>query len=191
MSARGEIGSGGEIMGFKQWVLAAVLALAIPSLAHAQAAGAGVTDLTKAPPGAIMAADIVEALAVPRGTRINPAAPPQVRLPIYFEFDSATPTPEARALLEQVGSALQSSDLESFHFLVEGHTDDVGSEDYNERLSIARAQAVASYLEGQGIPEARLRPAGKGENSPVASNADEEGRQRNRRVDFINLGQNP
>ena len=178
-------------MGFRQWVLAAVLALAIPSLAHAQATGAGVTDLTKSPPGAIVAADIVEALAVPRGTRINPAAPPQVRLPIYFEFDSATPTPEARALLEQVGTALQSSDLESFHFLVEGHTDDVGSEDYNERLSVARAKAVASYLEGQGIPEERLRPAGKGESSPVASNESEEGRQRNRRVDFVNLGQNP
>lgn len=178
-------------MGFTQWALAVVLALAIPSLTHAQSAGAGVTDMTKSPPGAIMAADIVEALAVPRGTQINPAAPPQVRLPIYFEFDSATPTPEARALLEQVGAALQSSDLEAFQFLVEGHTDDVGPDDYNERLSIARAQAVASYLEAQGVSEARLRPTGKGESSPVASNASEEGRQRNRRVDFINLGQNP
>jgi OOP family OmpA-OmpF porin len=170
-------------MNIRHWVLMGVAALVAPSPAHAQSAGAGVTDLTEAPPGAIMAADIVEALAVPRGTRINPAAPPQVRLPIYFEFDSAAPTPEAQALLEKVGAALQSSDLESFHFLVEGHTDAL--------LSIARAQAVAAYLEAQGIPEPRLRPTGKGESSPVASNDNEEGRQRNRRVDFINLGQNP
>ena len=178
-------------MGIRRWVLVAVTALATPALAHAQSADAGVTDLTKAPPGAIVAADIVEALAVPRGTRINPSAPPQVRLPIYFEFDSDRPTPEAQALLEQVGAALQSSDLESFHFLVEGHTDDLGAEEYNERLSIARARAVASYLESKGVPQSRLRPTGKGESSPVAPNDGEEGRRRNRRVDFVNLGQNP
>ena len=178
-------------MNVRHWAMMVVAALVAPSLAHAQAADAGVTDLTKSPPGAIVATDIVEALAVPRGTQFNPAAPPQVRLPIYFEFNSSTPTPEAQALLEQVGTALQSSDLESFHFLVEGHTDNLGSDDYNERLSIARAKAVAAYLEGQGIPDARLRPTGKGETSPVAPNDSEEGRQRNRRVDFINLGQNP
>ena len=178
-------------MKIQRWLLVVVAALAMPALAHAQSDDAGVTDLTKAPPGAIMAADIVEALAVPRGTRINPTAPPQVRLPIYFEFDSARPTPEARALLEQVGAALQSSDLESFHFLVEGHTDALGSEDYNERLSIERAKAVAAYLEAKGVPQARLRPGGKGESSPVAPNEGEEGRRRNRRVDFVNLGQNP
>jgi OOP family OmpA-OmpF porin len=178
-------------MSIRHWALVVVAVLAAPSLAQAQSAGAGVTDLTKAPPDAIMATDIVEALAVPRGTRINPAAPPQVRLPIYFEFGSASPTPEARALLEKVGEALQSSDLESFHFMVEGHTDDVGSDDYNERLSVARAHAVAAYLEGKGVSEARLRPTGKGESSPVAPNGTDEGRQRNRRVDFVNLGQNP
>jgi outer membrane protein OmpA-like peptidoglycan-associated protein len=190
INAKGD-GSGGEIMQIRHWALAMTAALAVAPLARAQVTDAGVTDLTKAPPGAIMAADIVEALAVPRGTRINPSAPPQVRLPIYFEFDSATPTPEARALLEQVGGALQSPDLESFHFLVEGHTDDLGSEDYNQELSIARARAVAAYLEGKGVAETRLRATGKGESSPVAPNENEEGRRRNRRVDFINLGVDP
>ena len=177
-------------MNVRYWALMVVAALVAPSLAHAQAADAGVTDLTKSPPGAIVAADIVEALAVPRGTQFNPAAPPQVRLPIYFEFNSSTPTPEAQALLGKVGEALQSSDLESFYFLVEGHTDDVGSEDYNDSLSIARAQAVAGYLEGKGVADERLRPMGKGESRPVAPNSTEEGRQRNRRVDFVNLGEN-
>ncbi len=178
-------------MNVRHWALMVIAAVLVPSLAHAQAADAGVTDLTKAPPGAIMAGDIVEALAVPRGTQFNPAAPPQVRLPIYFEFNSATPTPEAQALLEKVGEALQSPDLGSFYFLVEGHTDDVGSEDYNDSLSIARAQAVAGYLGGKGVAGERLRPMGKGESRPVAPNTSEEGRQRNRRVDFVNLGQNP
>lgn len=178
-------------MSTRHGALMAVAILVTPPLAQAQSIGAGVTDLTQAPPDAIMTTDIVEALAVPRGTRINPSAPPQVRLPIYFEFGSATPTPEARQLLERVGEALQSSDLEPFHFMVEGHTDAIGSDEYNDRLSIARAQAVTAYLEGKGVPDSRLRPVGKGENSPVAPNDTDEGRQRNRRVDFINLGQNP
>jgi outer membrane protein OmpA-like peptidoglycan-associated protein len=168
---------------------AAVIAAPLPS--YAQPTEAGVTDMTNAPPDAIKASDIVEALAVPRNTRIDPAAPPQIRLPIYFEFDSATPTPEARALLEKVSAALKSSELESFHFMVEGHTDDLGPEEYNEQLSMARAKAVASYLTGEGIPSDRVRAEGKGESAPVAPNDDEEGRRRNRRVDFINLGQNP
>jgi outer membrane protein OmpA-like peptidoglycan-associated protein len=178
-------------MNLGKWGLLAVLALVAPAPTGAQSDGAGVTDLTKSPPGAIMAEDIAEALAVPRGTRIDPAAPPQVRLPIYFEFDSATPTPAARGLLEKVGAALRTPELAAFHFLVEGHTDDIGSDDYNQRLSVARARAVAAYLEAQGISEARLRPTGKGESAPVASNDDEEGRRRNRRVDFVNLGQTP
>jgi outer membrane protein OmpA-like peptidoglycan-associated protein len=178
-------------MSIRHWALVGLAVLVAASLAEAQSTGAGVTDLTKAPPGAIMAADIVEALAVPRGTRINPSAPPQVRLPIYFEFGSASPTPEAQALLERVGEALQSSDLESFHFMVEGHTDDIGSDEYNARLSVARAEAVAAYLEGKGVADSRLKAIGKGEGSPVAPNSTDAGRQRNRRVDFVNLGQNP
>jgi flagellar motor protein MotB len=180
-------------MKIRHWALAAVAALATPALAQAQSADAGVTDLTKAPPGAIVASDIVEALAVPRGTRINPSAPPQVRLPIYFEFDSDRPTPEARALLEQVGAALQSSDLESFHFLVEGHTDDlpVGRSlkslyFSNWELSAARAAAVVRYLQyGQGIDPARLEVAGLGGYRPLEPNDTPQDRQRNRRVEIV------
>jgi OOP family OmpA-OmpF porin len=171
--------------------MVAVAALLAPSVAHAQAAGAGVTDYTTKPPGAITAADIKMALGLNRGVRIESAAPPKAQLPIHFEFDSADTTPEARALLDQLALALQSPDLEPFKFEVQGHTDSVGSEDYNDQLSIARAQAVAVYLEAKGVAKERLRPTGKGESSPVATNADAEGRQRNRRVDFVNLGENP
>ena len=65
-----------------------------------------------------------------------------------------------------------------------GHTDDVGSETYNQKLSQARAQSVADYLIGKGIATARLKVVGYGELQPISFNNDEEGRQTNRRVEF-------
>lgn len=65
-----------------------------------------------------------------------------------------------------------------------GHTDDVGSNDYNQRLSERRAQSVAQYLEGKQVNALRLATSGKGETQPVASNGSEGGRQANRRVEI-------
>lgn len=65
---------------------------------------------------------------------------------------------------------------------VAGHTDSVGSENYNQRLSENRARSVAEYLSGQGILPARLLIAGMGESQPIASNSTPEGRAQNRRV---------
>jgi outer membrane protein OmpA-like peptidoglycan-associated protein len=69
--------------------------------------------------------------------------------------------------------------------LIEGYTDSVGSEDYNQGLSERRADSVKSYLAGQGIGSIRLSAAGKGESDPVASNDSAAGRQQNRRVEVI------
>jgi outer membrane protein OmpA-like peptidoglycan-associated protein len=69
--------------------------------------------------------------------------------------------------------------------VIEGHTDSVGSEDYNQGLSQRRADSVKTYLVGQGIGSARLAAAGKGENAPVAVNDSAAGRQQNRRVEVI------
>jgi outer membrane protein OmpA-like peptidoglycan-associated protein len=69
--------------------------------------------------------------------------------------------------------------------LIEGYTDSVGSEDYNQGLSERRADSVKSYLTGQGIGSIRLSAAGKGESDPVASNDSAAGRQQNRRVEVI------
>jgi outer membrane protein OmpA-like peptidoglycan-associated protein len=156
--------------------------------ALAQPAAPGVTDFSGAKAEAIQASDITTALAVPRGTRIEPSAPPTVRLPIFFEFNSAELRPESRALLDKVGAALSSDELATFRFSVEGHTDSIGSESYNTELSAERAEAVKAYLMAQGVPEDRLGTVGHGEASPVADNSTEEGRQRNRRVEVINLG---
>jgi outer membrane protein OmpA-like peptidoglycan-associated protein len=69
--------------------------------------------------------------------------------------------------------------------LIEGYTDSVGTEDYNQGLSERRADSVKSYLAGQGIGSIRLSASGKGESDPVASNDSAAGRQQNRRVEVI------
>ena len=169
----------------------AVLAVATAGLISHDAFGAsdpGVTDFSGAQADAIEVGDITSALAVARGTRIEPTAPPTVRLPIFFEFNSTTLRPEAHALLDKVGAALASDELATFRFSVEGHTDSVGSERFNEQLSRDRAAAVKTYLMAQGVPEERLATVGHGETTPVASNETDDGRQRNRRVEVINLG---
>jgi outer membrane protein OmpA-like peptidoglycan-associated protein len=68
---------------------------------------------------------------------------------------------------------------------IEGHTDDVGSDDSNQGLSQRRAESVKSFLVGQGIGTARITASGKGEHEPVADNQSEGGRQQNRRVEVI------
>jgi outer membrane protein OmpA-like peptidoglycan-associated protein len=69
--------------------------------------------------------------------------------------------------------------------VIEGYTDSVGSEDYNQGLSERRADSVKAYLAGQGIGSTRLSASGKGESDPVASNDSAAGRQENRRVEVI------
>ena len=68
--------------------------------------------------------------------------------------------------------------------MINGHTDNVGSDAYNQKLSEARAAAVKKYLAGKGISEAAMSTAGYGESKPIADNATAAGRQNNRRVEF-------
>ena len=148
-----------------------------------------VSDFTRAAPEAIESFDIVSALAPARGTRIEAGAPaPTVQLPILFEFNSAQLRPEGEILLEKLGEALKTPELDSFRFAVRGHTDSVGSATYNEQLSSRRANVVKGFLTDAGVPDSRLESDGMGEKEPVATNDDSEGRQRNRRVEIINLG---
>jgi len=68
---------------------------------------------------------------------------------------------------------------------VEGHTDNVGSDAYNENLSRRRADSVAYYLRREGVPSTRIAAHGLGEQRPVAPNDNEAGRQQNRRVEIV------
>lgn len=170
-------------------IFAAAVLVSIAGVeASADSDAAGVTDFTGAEASVIEESDITSALAVPRGTRIEASAPPTVRLPIFFEFNSATLRSDSRELLDKVGAALASNELETFRFSVEGHTDSVGSDSYNTSLSTQRAEAVKIYLLAQGVPAERLDVVGRGESSPVADNESDSGRRRNRRVELINLG---
>lgn len=102
---------------------------------------------------------------------------------IRFEFDSSELTPEAQRILAHVGEALASSELGRLAFVVEGHTDAAGSDEYNERLSLRRAESVKRHLvASHGIAGARLKAVGKGKTELLDRN-DPEGAA-NRRVVF-------
>jgi outer membrane protein OmpA-like peptidoglycan-associated protein len=166
-------------------------ALSISAVGWSQENSPAVTDFTMAEVLSIQTNDIIDALAPARGANIDPGAPPTVRLPVYFEFDSDRLQPDAIVLLERVGGALSADELAVFHFSVEGHTDSVGPPEYNDELSKRRAAAVERFLVSFGVPDARLAAVGRGESVPVAPNQSSMGRQRNRRVELINLGAQP
>lgn len=101
---------------------------------------------------------------------------------VTFGFDSSELTMNARNALNDVASVLtQYTDT---RVNIAGHTDSTGSADYNQRLSERRAQAVGNYLAQSGVSQQRLYMTGYGMSQPVASNATEEGRAQNRRVEI-------
>lgn len=101
---------------------------------------------------------------------------------VEFETGSATLTLAGRALLDQLAAALP--DIRSTTIAIVGHTDNSGGRANNLALSQARADAVKAYLVGKGMPASRFEATGVGPDQPVASNDTEEGRARNRRIDF-------
>jgi len=104
----------------------------------------------------------------------------------FFDFDKATLKPEGRQLLDQVASQVGTINLETL--IAVGHTDSVGPDAYNQKLSERRAASVKSYLVSKGVDANRIYTEGKGESQPVASNATREGRAKNRRVEIEIVG---
>lgn len=104
----------------------------------------------------------------------------------FFDFDKSTIKPEGRQVLDQVADTVQSIDLETL--IATGHTDSIGAEAYNQKLSERRANAVKAYLVNKGVPADRIYTEGKGEAQPVASNKTREGRAQNRRVEIEIVG---
>ena len=101
---------------------------------------------------------------------------------VNFDFDKATLTVNAKALLDMVADALLArSDVK---VEIAGHTDAKGSDAYNLKLSDRRAASVKAYLVSKGIAEERMTTMGYGESVPVADNASDEGRELNRRVEL-------
>ena len=97
-----------------------------------------------------------------------------------FDFDQSTLKPQGKAALDQLLGQLTGMDLEVI--VTVGHTDAVGSDAYNQKLSQRRAEAVKAYLVAQGVETNRVYTEGKGETQPVADNTTAAGRAKNRRV---------
>jgi outer membrane protein OmpA-like peptidoglycan-associated protein len=103
---------------------------------------------------------------------------------VMFRTGQATLLPRAREKLDALAEALLRLDTDQ-RFVIEGHTDSTGSDRVNERLSRQRAAAVRAYLIKQGVDADRIEAIGRGEDEPVASNANPEGRANNRRVEIV------
>jgi OOP family OmpA-OmpF porin len=104
----------------------------------------------------------------------------------FFDFDKATLKPAGRQVLDQVAAQAQSLNLETV--IAVGHTDSIGTEQYNMGLSQRRANTVKNYLVSKGIDANRIYAEGKGEAQPIASNKTREGRAQNRRVEIEIVG---
>jgi outer membrane protein OmpA-like peptidoglycan-associated protein len=107
-----------------------------------------------------------------------------LRMPsgITFAYDRADVQPQFQPTLNEVASVL--AQYPKTYIDIYGHTDSDGADAYNQTLSERRAQAVATYLTGRGVQSARIATRGFGESQPIASNATEEGKAANRRVEI-------
>src|SRR4029077_15925634 len=101
-------------------------------------------------------------------------------------FDKATIKPAGKAKLDELAAKVKDVNLEGV--IAIGHTDSIGSDAYNQKLSVRRAESVKAYLVSKGIEPNRVYTEGKGEKQPVASNKTAEGRAKNRRTEIEVIG---
>ena len=100
----------------------------------------------------------------------------------FFDFDKAVLKPDGKAKLDNLADNVKNMDVEVI--VAVGHTDSVGADAYNQKLSERRANAVKSYLVSKGVDAQKIYTEGKGETQPVADNKTKEGRAKNRRVEI-------
>jgi len=125
------------------------------------------------------------------------APPPPPPAPVYetvhlsakalFDFDKSVIKPEGREAIDAVDDKIMAKGATVVDIKVVGHTDSIGTEEYNQGLSERRAQAVTDYMVSKGINPDLIHTSGMGESDPVASNDTPEGRAQNRRVD-VSIG---
>jgi OOP family OmpA-OmpF porin len=134
---------------------------------------------TPATPPAAAAAPVVVA-PVPSSEKVTYAAD------AFFDFDKSTLKPAAKEKLDDLVSKTKEINLEVI--IAVGHTDSVGTDAYNQKLSVRRAESIKTYLVGKGMEANRVYTEGKGEKQPVADNKTAEGRAKNRRVEIEVVG---
>jgi OOP family OmpA-OmpF porin len=152
----------------------ALVAAAPPAAAPAPARAA------PAPAPAPAARPPAPAPQPPAATKVTYAAD------AFFDFDKSVLKPEGKAKLDDLVGKIQGINLEVI--IAVGHTDSVGSDAYNQRLSVRRAESVKAYLVSKGIEKNRVYTEGKGEKQPVADNKTADGRAKNRRVEIEVIG---
>jgi len=120
----------------------------------------------------------------PRGTPVDVHGCPEIPdlKGVNFEFDKDALTSEGMSILDHGADLLNSNPAVRVEIV--GHTDSMGSDEYNQRLSERRADTVRAYLESKGISANRLSTSGRGESAPIANNDTREGRAENRRVEL-------
>ncbi len=116
-------------------------------------------------------------------------AAPSINLTVNFALGSAELTPQATEVLDKLGTALASETLSAYRFRIEGHTDTIGTRDYNKSLSDLRAEAVVTYIrEKYHVADTRMEPVGMGATRLLVQTADQVDEPRNRRVQITNIG---
>ena len=137
-----------------------------------------------APAAAVVPAPVAPAPAPapvpPAATKVTYAAD------AFFDFDKSVLKPEGKAKLDDLVGKVKGINLEVI--IAVGHTDAVGTDGYNQTLSVKRSEAVKAYLVSKGIEKNRVYTEGKGEKQPVADNKTTEGRAKNRRVEIEVVG---
>ncbi|NMM06125.1 outer membrane protein OmpA [Polaromonas sp.] len=132
------------------------------------------------PAPAPVAAAPAPAPAPPAATKVTYAAD------AFFDFNKSVIKPAGKAKLDDLVGKIKDINLEVI--IAVGHTDSVGSDAYNQKLSVRRSEAVKAYLVSKGIEKNRVYTEGKGEKQPVADNKTSEGRAKNRRVEIEVVG---
>ena len=158
-----------------------------------QAGTRGIRPLAPGPlaPGAAAPATEASSTAGPARSAATTTyvKPPSLDLTVQFEFGSAELTTDAARTLDELGRALTSATLAVYRFRIEGHTDTVGTPDFNKNLSDQRAAVVARYLEGKfGVSSGRLDTVGLGDTALLVATPPQTPELRNRRVHVVNLG---
>ncbi len=132
------------------------------------------------PPAPVAAPVVVEAAPQPAPAPMPVSEKVSFAAEALFDFDKSLVKPEGKAALDDLLNKLAGMNTEVM--VTVGHTDSVGSDAYNQRLSLRRAEAVKAYIVSKGVDASRVYTEGKGESQPIADNATAEGRTKNRRV---------
>ena len=151
-----------------------------PAAPAAPAAPRAATPAPAAAPAAVAPAPAPAAPAPTVATKVTFAAD------AFFDFNKSVVKPEGKAKLDDLVGKIKDISLEVI--IAVGHTDSVGGDAYNQKLSVKRSEAVKAYLVSKGIEKNRVYTEGKGEKQPVADNKTAEGRAKNRRVEIEVVG---